>query len=359
MSLKRSGCLLSILVVSFAVPVFAQARPVLAQLPAADGIAAPEAVSGVLESTAGTRAPQIDYSYLINREKTNPPLVGVVHGVYANEIGCVLEFKHIKWLFSLITGGSKAIKPGVTVQSVTDMIRWQAESTAIIGSRTDNDYVVTMLSRVKGLTGSNAELVKIEWSRDPGDSYGTVIRFKSDLLALQQRAIAENRPFYLIAFSWGSVLLYESLCDLHEEGRPIYVDRFVSMGSPLIPSGFIARVFVTIEIVKEQLALYVRKPNNVGVWTNLYSEYDDFCGPIKAADANIATHFPAMPVVQQLEDAQGWANYLTVRRDLSNMRSTLMWHMSYFLNISVPVETFGYTYTQDLITPYAKVYLPK
>lgn len=293
----------------------------------------------------------------VTRDKTGDPLVVVVHGLDSGEIGFILEFKHIKFLLGLISSSPKSVRSGMTMSKARGIIAENAAFEANVIAR-HKDYAERMLHQAKKITNIDAEIIKFEWSRDPGDTYQVIRRMKKELMEVYEQAEAQNRPLHIVAFSWGSVIMYEVLAALYEEERNVYVDKFITLGSPLMPSGFLTQVFLFIEIIKEQLSVYIYHPKNVKQWVNLYADNDGFSGLISYADSNVKVDEPALSVIEQVKNYTG-PDYKAQKADLKTIRGTMLWHMSYFYNINVPLKSIGTTYRQDLVTQYAPLYLAK
>ncbi|MFA6583672.1 MAG: hypothetical protein WCS77_05185 [Elusimicrobiaceae bacterium] len=312
---------------------------------------------------------------LKNREKINPPLIVAIHGVDSGEIGLGLEYKHVINFVGYIEdhlrkygsrGGSQR-RPGVDTQAILQMIKeHDAAVRAALSSKSSGntrntfttlDYLTELLENSIKLTGSKAEIVNLEWDRDPDNSAQFIKKFKLDLLAIQLRAVKEKRPLHIVAFSWGSVIMYQSLLELMKAGQPVYVDYFVSMGSPLVPAGLITKIFDKIESHLNDFQDYCGKPACVKRWVNMYADYDNFSGWIKAADNNIRVDMYAEKQVRELKEERTLMNFLVINRDIKSLTESVVWHLSYFDNVRVPLESrHGAEFYQELVKRYAPTY---
>jgi len=66
------------------------------------------------------------------------------------------------------------------------------------------------------------------------NSYGVAGRIRGIVKSEIRKALAANESLCVIGHSMGSVIAYEALWELtHEEGRPVPVDLFLTLGSPV------------------------------------------------------------------------------------------------------------------------------
>ncbi len=105
-------------------------------------------------------------------------------------------------------------------------------------------------------------------------------RLKISLLA----AAGSERPVLLIAHSMGSVIAYDSLWELcHEQGNPVQIDTFLTMGSPL------GQRFMQRKLSGHERAGVDRYPGNIRRWKNLSA-----VGDLTAIDPWLANDFGEM-----------------------------------------------------------------
>ena len=105
-------------------------------------------------------------------------------------------------------------------------------------------------------------------------------RLKISLLA----AAGGERPILLIGHSMGSVIAYDSLWELcHEQGNPVRVDTFLTMGSPL------GQRFIQKKIKGHDRRGADRYPGNIRRWKNLSA-----VGDLTAIDPRLANDFGEM-----------------------------------------------------------------
>ncbi|MFQ5974033.1 MAG: tol-pal system protein YbgF, partial [Alphaproteobacteria bacterium] len=83
--------------------------------------------------------------------------------------------------------------------------------------------------------GLEGEVVSVPWSGDLDVTADAISDAKGFIQLLAEKARRENRPFVIIGHSWGSVLAYGALNELHHEGALGHgsVDQLITIGSPL------------------------------------------------------------------------------------------------------------------------------
>ena len=137
-------------------------------------------------------------------------------------------------------------------------------------------------------------------------------------------------------------MVHEALWRLAQDGRPVPVRRFVSMGSSLVPTRVFTWMFRQYHRVVSGVGAPVRKAPGVEVWVNFWGGADPYSGPIEAADANIRVD-PGLPdlVRRVREAALHGVPWNTVEKDLFALTNAGRWHGSYFHGFSARVDSLG------------------
>ena len=113
---------------------------------------------------------------------------------------------------------------------------------------------------------------------------GVTDRVKQRLKSVLQDAAGQGRPVLLIGHSMGSVIAYDSLWELtHEQGDPLKVDLFLSMGSPL------GQRYMQRRIRGHNESGSKRYPQNIRRWKNLSA-----VGDLTAIDPRLVNDFGEM-----------------------------------------------------------------
>jgi pimeloyl-ACP methyl ester carboxylesterase len=217
------------------------------------------------------------------------------------------------------------------------------------GEKRPSNYVETAMREAAKRNGYDIDIVDFEWSRDPDDTQQTVARFVKQLQALQKSPAARGRPLYIVAHSWGTVLMHEALVRLAEKGETVEVQRFVSLGSPLVPSRIFIWIFKKLQNWESHLQRNVSKPKGVRQWTNLWAGWDPYSNAIEAADQNIRVDLPAAPYEARLKALLHTPKKKIARKDLGRLRQSGRWHFSYLLGFKVELASLQEGISLDIL----------
>ena len=198
-------------------------------------------------------------------------------------------------------------------------------------SKADDAYLERALTARLAAAGRHDLVVPLPWSRDPEQTAATEADFESWLPQIYAAAAAAHKPVYVVAHSWGTVLMHDVLTALAAQGSPVRVDRFVSLGSPLVPSNGLVKLFDGLELPSKDFGALAAKPANTAVWRNFWGARDVFSNAIPKADANYRVDGGAdgdagllrLAVLDPALDAQALA-------DLATLDNFSLWHSSYY-----------------------------
>ncbi|MCX5784183.1 MAG: hypothetical protein NTX59_00685 [Elusimicrobia bacterium] len=217
------------------------------------------------------------------------------------------------------------------------------------------NYVADKVKRALP-AGSNATIVRFNWSRDPEDTETVVAKFIPQLAKVYDDN--PGRPIYILAHSWGTVIMHDVLHKLEAIRPDVKIDKFITIGSPLMPGNAIVNLFNKLEISKEDLTAAVSKPGNVRYWHNVWASRDLFSNIIAAADNNVQVDNGAgvEDAAYELKTSLFTANILQLKRDFVVLESVRKWHMSYLFGFKADLKSIG---TKLKVTVYAPVVAPQ
>ncbi len=191
------------------------------------------------------------------------------------------------------------------------------------------DYLAESLREAAQKYRLDVEIVDFPWSRDPKDSDRAADEFTRRLLALRDGPATRGQPLYIVAHSWGGVLIHEALMRLERQGRPVVVERLVTLGAPLVPDKLWLRIFKKIGGGEAHLQSRVAKPRGVRRWVNFWADFDPVSNSVSAADENVRVDLPARPYEFRLQALLDTPARRAARKDLALLRSAGLWHFSY------------------------------
>jgi hypothetical protein len=230
----------------------------------------------------------------------------------------------------------------------------------LIGSR--GDHLEGYLRKELAGRGKNYLVVSLPWTRNPQKSDPAIADFKIWLTEVYNAAHRNGAPVYVVAHSWGTLLIYEALDGLAKEGSPVHVDKFITMGSPLVPSPWWVKRFVKTEEHSQKLELQeVAKPANVKTWFNYWAKRDEFSNSIPAADGgNFQVDIPADPLEAKMMyeilknpglSKTSHETRAAIEKDLASLHSLISWHLSYMSGYHKSFPSIGGHLDVDVFGP--------
>ncbi len=219
--------------------------------------------------------------------------------------------------------------------------------------RLPDNYLEEKLKEIPGYADHDVIVLPFPWSRDPGDSRRTVRELQARITEVYDAFKDSGRPIYILAHSWGSVLAHTALHRVARERPDVRVEKFITAGSPLVPSNFVVKLFMKLEVRKEGLEKKVRKPAIVGVWRNFWAMRDAYSNAIPAADSNFRADDTVENVEPTLIDIILHKKPLRkeARRDLFKIRDIKAWHGSYFFDFRTSLKTLEKEIAVEIFRP--------
>lgn len=341
----------------FGLGIFSMSRPVFAAAARLDfdnpGMGMDRVLSLLLEdaSAPGSAAPATVPGAPVT------PIVVTVSGMRMGEIGYGLELKHIlklwRWLFP-----GQAPDESIIRKRLAEL-KAKERRFALQGQKPDNYVAVGVAAAVKR-NGLRVEVVDFPWSRDPKDSEQTIAAFQKRLLALRDGSGTQGRPLFILAHSWGTVLMHDALLGLEQRGEIVPVQRLVTMGSPLVPHKLLVWIFRGICNISEHLQGSVSKPRGVLHWVNLWSDWDIYSNAISVADRNVRVDSSSLPYEARLNAmlVDAGTDHRAVRRDLDKLTDSLSWHESYWRGFRLTLKTLSASLSWDIMQENLDAVLP-
>lgn len=217
--------------------------------------------------------------------------------------------------------------------------------------RYPDDYLDSRLAEV--LPGEKYEIVPVRWSRDPDESEAAVPLVAAEIKRIFAKARSEGRPVYLVAHSWGTVLAHTALHRLAKSDPEVRIDKFVTLGSPLVPGSWWLDIFMQHQINNGSLQQYVAKPANAARWLNLWAKNDYFSNEISAADVNLLQDSLIEPLERRVKLAAEQDHSLRpeMLRDLFFLKSLKTWHFAYIFDFQVYLKTLRESHEKTIFGP--------
>jgi hypothetical protein len=208
---------------------------------------------------------------------------------------------------------------------------------AVTRAEPDN-YLETSLAQAPACSGLT--VVPFAWSRNPADTAETVKKFVPLLIRAYDANKGAARPVYILTHSWGSVIMHEVLTQVAVLRPDIKVDKFFSLGSPLVPGNFFVKLFSDVQYDQAGLAKKVAKPANVRYWRNVWAGHDYFSNAIQAADVNVQTDASVGAPENELARflLHTW-HVMEAKADLLTLFNIRAWHASYYRDYDVYLKT--------------------
>lgn len=204
----------------------------------------------------------------------------------------------------------------------------QLPESGVTRAEPDN-YLEISLAQAPSCSGLT--VVPFAWSRNPADTAATVKRFVPMLIQAYDSNRGSSRPVYVLTHSWGSVIMHEVLNQVALHRPDIKVDKFFTLGSPLVPGNFIIKAFSSIQYDTAGLDKNIRKPANVRYWRNVWAGHDYFSNAVKAADVNVqADASVGAPESELAYNILHGLHIIQAKDDLLTLFNLRSWHASYY-----------------------------
>lgn len=282
------------------------------------------------------------------RAQKRPVVISIV-GVDFTEVGFgKLELAYFINIINHFKPGHSLDKKAFN--SRMESIGQAAEQNELYKRMPDN-YLDARLAGV--LPADNYEIVPIRWSRDPDESAAALPLVRHEIRKIFASAKLQGRPVYLVAHSWGTMLAHTALNQLAVSDPEVRIEKFITLGSPLVPASWWMEIFVNAEVNAGQLQQYVAKPANVAYWVNLWARNDWFSNEIKAADKNILQDGLTPGLEVRVKRAAELDHSLRDEavRDLFVLKNIKTWHFAYIFNFRVFLKTLKEYHEQRIFEP--------
>jgi Lecithin:cholesterol acyltransferase len=280
-------------------------------------------------------------SYTLETENKIEPIIITVAGLNFGEVGPgILELKHlfdiVNFLFPKKSFNTTLLQAEVDKFN-KDYFFSEDDKPVVNNIQTrsmPDNYMEEKLTKEAEILGRDITIISFPWSRDPGDTKETVRQFKEKMIKIHLQYKDTGRPIHILAHSWGTVLMHETLHQLAKSNPEIKINKFITIGSPLMPSNLIVKLFMKLEIRKEDLEKHVSKPLNVRVWKNFWAKRDMYSNFIKSSDVNIQIDSKIENVEPLLINLILHNKLLRkqAKADLWSIRNIKTWHSSYIFD---------------------------
>lgn len=329
--------------------VFALLAPVFASSQAQFEGELARARASMLDASAMT-----DIEISSELEKSVNPVIITVAGLNFGEIGWgPFEFKNFKQLLALIFPKKSMDDAALEEEFYREYSEYFAQELPQPSRsvRLPDNYLE---QKIKELPSYNPEMVIIPfpWSREPADTNKTIPVFEKKLREVYS-VYGGKKPIFIIAHSWGSVLMHETLNRLAKDAPEVKIDKLVTMGSPLVPSNFVVKLFMKLEISKEDLLKKVVHPKNLRYWKNIWAERDMYSNSIPAADYNIQVDAKVEKLEPILLDIILHNKELRpdAKLDFLKLRDIKAWHGSYMFDYKAYLKSVNKEIDVEIFRP--------
>ncbi len=199
------------------------------------------------------------------------------------------------------------------------------------------------LGKLPEFSEGRVTFVPFQWSRDPDESNKVVPVFVEKLAAVYDTYKGTGRPIYILAHSWGSVLMHETMHRLGKVRPDVKIDKFVTVGSPLVPGNPFIKIFMTAQTTAEHLQTKVTKPAILGYWKNIWASRDPFSNEIKAADSNTQVDKKVPQFEPTLKDLILHNKELrdAAKNDFFALINFKAWHASYVYDFEASLKSLN------------------
>jgi hypothetical protein len=270
--------------------------------------------------------PDFPVNFQFNPEevKGKDAVVLSVSGLNFDAIGVRgFQVSTVLWYYHRFFSGQK-----VDGQTASQIDR-DAQDISVDAGEPEGIFDDALRAQLSG-AGKKFLVVPMPWTHNPQKSAAAIVDFKIWLAQVSEAARRHGKPVYVIAHSWGTLLIYDALEELAKEGSPVRVDKFVTMGSPLAPSPWWVKRFVKTEEHYQRLEQQkIVKPANVKTWINFWAKRDQFSNSIAAADGgNFQVDAPADALASSILWKDPVFNK-SAAKDWAELNSITSWHRAY------------------------------
>lgn len=289
----------------------------------------------------------------------NGPVIITVAGIRFDQLGwgpleprTLKQFLH--WLFHKKTFDDAAVeKAAAEYNRQFDILNEGGEFTPPAEKRAPmpDTCMEDELSKLPEFAPDKVTFVPFIWSRDPDETDKVVPVYMAKLAEVYDTY--KGRPIYILAHSWGTVLTHETLHRLEKSRPDVRVDKFVSIGSPLVPSSPFSKLLLELETITEGLQREITKPANLGYWKNIWSSRDPFSNAIKAADSNVQVDADVPKYEGKLKELilHNGDLRMLAKNDFFKMINFKSWHSSYVYDFHADLESLKKEVNVSVLDP--------
>lgn len=212
-----------------------------------------------------------------------------------------------------------------------------------------DDYLEKAIkSHIPDFAQRNIYIENYVWSRNALDSAEALPGLIKKIENLSEKAVRENKPFYIWAHSWGTLLSHTALHRINRTNPGLTVAIWVTCGSPLVPSNKIVRTFASYMIAKGGLEKTVSQPGNVVSWVNVWGKHDLISNEIKQCHINY----------EMDKQAKGYEKNISIWSiphgvpDWIRMKNPIPWHSSYHEDFHTYLKSLKVNVDIPVFMPY-------
>ncbi|MCX5784149.1 MAG: hypothetical protein NTX59_00515 [Elusimicrobia bacterium] len=186
-------------------------------------------------------------------------------------------------------------------------------------------------------------VVPFIWARTFSDTQNALDRFVPQLMQVYDTYKNTGRPIYILAHSWGAVIMHDVLHRVAKIRPDVKIDKFITIGTPLVPRVMAIDLICGYQVMNHGLLQAVSKPANLRYWKNIWASRDPFSNAIPAADSNI-----------QIDADLGLPEYdlaqlsvtrpdlrLQINKDIALIDNSHAWHKSYYKGFKASLVTLN------------------
>lgn len=191
------------------------------------------------------------------------------------------------------------------------------------------------------------------WTRNPLRSSAALNDFRYWLGQVYEAARQAGKPVDLVAHSWGCLLSYTLLKGLQDEGSPVKIDNYMTLGAPFHPKPLWLSRLVSLAVRSQGLTSSTAPLNNVKKWINVYADRDiisnmETSGP----GANIRVDERIDPIEAELRRQFGGPAGDQARKDLDALNNDSAWHHAPLFGIHLYLGSIDKRVDLDIMRDY-------